>query len=80
MGEKASKYFLNVEKQQISKLLNHEGILVDQPDTMLNIANDIYSNLHNSENLSKTHLDEIVSNIESKIIPDSILGDLDRRD
>ena len=83
-GEKASKFFLSLEKQQIrsckiDKLFNQEGILVDQPDTMLNIANDFYSNLYNSENLSKNHLDKIASNIKSKTIPDSILKDLERQ-
>ena len=81
-SEKASKYFLNLEKQQINngkidKLLTNDGNYADQPDTMLNCANICYSNLYKEEEISDFHLQHIISKIKTKLIPDDIHSNLD---
>ena len=81
-SEKASKYFLNLEKQQINdgkidKLLTNDGNYADQPDTMLNCANIFYSNLYKEEEISDFHLQDIISKIKTKQIPDDIHSNLD---
>ena len=77
-SEKAYKLFLNLEKQQIQnskidKLINSEGKYVNQPYTMLDYANNFYSDLYKAEDISTEHLNDITSKIEKKHIPDNIL-------
>ena len=67
-GEKASKFFLNLEKQQvqnskIDRLVNAEGKFIDQPHSMLDHANDFYSDLYKEEDISDDHLNDIISKI-----------------
>ena len=81
-GEKPSKFFLNLEKQQIDngkiyKFLTPDGNYADQADTLLDCANSFYSNLYKSEEISDSHLKDIVSNINNKDIYDDIYSNLE---
>ena len=82
-GEKPSKFFLQLEKQnckssRLDKLLNHDGTYTDTLDGMLNIANTFYSNLYKCESVSKDHLQNIISNIQEKEISDDVSNDLEK--
>lgn len=81
-GEKPSKFFLNMEKQQINngkidKLVTSEGQYLDEPSSMLNLVNGFYSNLYTAEDISVCDLNEIVSKIETKDITNEVSENLD---
>ena len=82
-GEKASKFFLNLEKQQvqnskIDRLVNAEGKFIDQPHSMLDYANDFYSDLYKEEDISYDNLNDIISKISRKQIPHDIHCNLEK--
>ena len=82
-GEKPSKFFLNLEKQQINsnrmiKVVTEDGGFVDHPESMIKRINEFYQNLFKQEAISPIYLDEILSNINTVKFDDDINDDLER--
>ena len=78
-GEKPSKYFLNLESQQIQnnkmdKLMTPEGKYVTQSNDMLKEVNDFYANLYKTENISLPSLNNILNTMCDSSIPEDIFA------
>ena len=70
-GEKPSKIFLAIEKQQVSNnqmrfFLNKEGKFVDKPVQMVDCVNKFYRDLYCSENINNVQMETIVASVKTK--------------
>ena len=81
--EKPSKYYLGLEKQQITthkidKLQIRQDIYVNETEAILDCVNCFYTDLYKYEDISIHHMNGIMSQIEDKQIPQDNLNDLEK--
>ena len=77
-GEKASKFFLNLENRQMHhnrmiKLQDKSGNYIDQPRSMLKCVNQFYEHLCTSEGIIERQLLHILSGINTESFHEDIL-------
>ena len=81
-GEKPSKYFLSLEKQQaqtykIDKLLSSNGVYVDKIQDMIVTINDFYTKLYSAEDINDRDTANVIGNVSTKQIPVEIFEELE---
>ena len=83
-SEKPSRYFLNLEKEQIQsskieKLLKPDGNYTSNLSELFECVNNFYGDLYSSEEISQLDLSRIISKVEKKSFSDEVRKTLESK-